>query len=1187
MEESKEKKSLCLSDNPVCRIQEDKFQFLQIAEMLKRILEDGSLPMHIGLLGPWGSGKTSVIKMLEMVTSDNFHLKNVSVWKFADDSPSLHRKIVREIERVLNCEKREGIDWETTIQNTINFTGINSLWSILFEPRTEEDKKFKAITLIYLFLTVIFGGIAVATNHLMPTLLTIFMTLAFSNQALQRSFQTSTKNIALQHGDQYEARFEHAVDSFLSRNKGKKLILVFEDLDRLPPTQIIAALNTIKTFLLSTSCAFIIPCDENILRQGIITALQDKKNEGDQEKDTAKLITEFFNKTFDVTIRLPIVEQANMKRYARQLFKETNLEWANDERIPLDRVLGNLIYTGVNTPRHVKNLLNAFAFDWLLASKRDRKAGQDFLTRNPIAISIFTVLKTDFPEYYARLNNNPFTIKQEDTSKLVGELKNTNVPLLLAYLSRVSHSLPDDPRPFVYFSNHILNPIIGKPEVEKVVDYLVNAQSSEFKSNFSNLSDQEKHDVLSAFLDSSRLDSTIEIENSLRVLIDNPDALAYIEDSDTTRWDAIVRSNFSIINEYSLETACTTIDLLSCHNTTWHLFRDSLDLKSRYKELLKLWYKKPNYAKIMNLNAISNNLQDLFLENQEGYSLLNIIFELESDSELLKKFDWIAILNGSLGIATIPDFKISNWLEEYSKKSDFTITCKYLNKIFDEFDFKDDNALEGMGELWCKSYSINSVKADVLHLLEIIRTNIQFNCFTDEDYHTLGKFLKDMSVNEPLIQKSVEEILEAYWTSYPDYTCDLIENWSGCPGVGEFCAKTLTSEIKEEHRKRMLNAIIDAENRLQTDGGLPLRLATEIANSASTSTKSSIAISIIKSLNTIDHWKLLFDKYIEQWFPENNPHIWLTWSEIVVQDRINLFCSVCKDNITKQNWLLTSLSFLASADRGTNYGFAYNHMARRYLNLIITQVFQKIIFENWNEIIQIFNSNTYMDLLDVPVKEAILNIFAKKAQMNDDLFNQMLLTHCTVNSKQHQNSIVGRWEYLKTIDRTNYIEKIAQQENKVMQEFIDNFLKYLENNPLPEFIEELGTWNLSDSDKRDICKTIVKALSSDRLSDWINHSLNSMNIDGEERWTYYALELTIELRKDYKLPEFFVLETSLGLKDDRARLALKFLNASKLSKNEASTFKEKVKILQKEFPELSSEFKKRFSFRFTNFINRN
>lgn len=46
-----------IEDKPVEEINEDKFQYKQVAEIIYDLLNQNNFPIHIGLFGKWGSGK--------------------------------------------------------------------------------------------------------------------------------------------------------------------------------------------------------------------------------------------------------------------------------------------------------------------------------------------------------------------------------------------------------------------------------------------------------------------------------------------------------------------------------------------------------------------------------------------------------------------------------------------------------------------------------------------------------------------------------------------------------------------------------------------------------------------------------------------------------------------------------------------------------------------------------------------------------------------------------------------------------------------------------------------------------------------------------------------------------------------------------------------------------------------------
>jgi len=144
--------SIYLNDLPLSNGSNDNFQAIQVAEVLKQSIEQATLPLHISLLGRWGSGKTTVIKILEdLLKGSDYELKIISVWKFADDATSLHRKIIREIERKLNKVNPESLDISTTFEKSLQSKGVLSnllllnrignyrniiIWNIILVPES-------------------------------------------------------------------------------------------------------------------------------------------------------------------------------------------------------------------------------------------------------------------------------------------------------------------------------------------------------------------------------------------------------------------------------------------------------------------------------------------------------------------------------------------------------------------------------------------------------------------------------------------------------------------------------------------------------------------------------------------------------------------------------------------------------------------------------------------------------------------------------------------------------------------------------------------------------------------------------------------------------------------------------------------------------------------------------------------
>ena len=73
------------TDNPINSIEEDLFGFGRYAEELKDIiLQTTSLPFCVGIFSPWGSGKSSFMKMLQGLMDGEAGIKTLwfNPWKY-------------------------------------------------------------------------------------------------------------------------------------------------------------------------------------------------------------------------------------------------------------------------------------------------------------------------------------------------------------------------------------------------------------------------------------------------------------------------------------------------------------------------------------------------------------------------------------------------------------------------------------------------------------------------------------------------------------------------------------------------------------------------------------------------------------------------------------------------------------------------------------------------------------------------------------------------------------------------------------------------------------------------------------------------------------------------------------------------------------------------------------------------
>ncbi|MEI2396136.1 P-loop NTPase fold protein [Paenibacillus phytohabitans] len=1175
-------KKLFLEDKPLQATKDDKFQYNQVAEILYDLLNQNNFPTHIGLFAPWGSGKTSVIKLLEEIimadknNGDKYIIKTISVWKFSDDAPSLHRKIVREVQAELDVLDDEGLNNEST--NIDIVTGIG-IYSLLLA-----NKKFKWATIMYFLLLISSFALSVfIKTDFFTSLMTSFISvstlglimgsLKIFAGSFQRGKQSIVKQLPLIHGDQYEAKFKLSVEKFLKRNDGKNLILVFDDLDRLPPNQLLAALNTMKTFLHSKSCAFIIPCDEIVLRNGIKTAFEKKDilEENTPSQIEENYVSEYINKTFDHQIRLPILEQKNMKRYAKQLLLDQNISWVKNDEINLDKILGVLVHTSIKTPRQVKTLMNSFSSNWSLAKKRDNESGRKILSSNPLAIAVFTVLQTDYPEYYTELIADPFRITREDP-KRTAEVS--------AYLSRVDKCIPkEDPRPFIYFSNEKLNPATGKPQVIEAQNFLLNAQTEPFKESYNALGDLEKEILLSSVISNFDDNPGLEVENCIETLIESEVDLSVVSQMELHSWDILLRDNLNVLTQYPPSKVCELLESLSYDDHTWMEYGGKIEVSGYYSDLLNMWIDNPNRIQKLNIPNLSADLEEAFIDNNHEDRLLSAIFRISSEHNIVTNINWINIMHKTLEKENELDFTLASWLQEWNLKTKNTITSSMITEMLKIHDFKTESFLEGIGQVWCRNFKQNN--SELEEFIELL-FHESFSGFNETDIKEINLFLKAADpyseirdvVNELLNDKWAKEKFEMisnYLSSFPD-----------CPGTAGFCLNNFSFEIDEDMRELFLDVLVNRD--YQFPNGITKLIASikvELSNAASMQVESKAEAAILKLMKS-EVFKKDILKERDNIIPINDKYIWLSWHTPVVTERLNLFLLLWNNDETATEWIFDCIVEFAKVDRNyVSVNYSYSSYARNYIGLFVEKLVSAYPDIEWEERVEswqgVYGGNIDLySLLDVDVRSKVIGVLGRRCSIGFEAYNQLLNKYYDSSVSVHREVLFSRWETIGAERRKIRLQEIDQLSGIEQSESFNLLLTQLQENPLVLYWEEFVEWDIKDSTRVDLINALINSLSPENITDWIMDSMVKMNQDGFSRWRSFSIETAIFHGKVEHINDSDVLETALSLGRDRAKLALQLLRASKTEKSKIKILRNKIINLHNEFPELVESFGFRF-----------
>lgn len=450
------------------------------------IVEKGITPFTIGVFGTWGTGKTSLMRMLEkkLESSNNESSNNVktvwfNAWKF---------------------EEREQI-WTALIQTILDHLEL----SIGQKAKREIQELRDRVEWIQIF------------GFLGKSIISGWPDFDF----LRKSFR-SRKDI------QSIADFEEKFENLINICEIRRLVIFIDDLDRCEMDATLNILEAIKLLLGSKKCIYILGLDYERTCNAVSERFA---------KDSKEIAENYLEKIIQLSFHIPRRTEEDMKLFLRYLFALRYLEeqgvqeFARDiRRIQenIDEEFPKLLKSYVKefsmdeyktlteydllviresdfNPRKLKRFLNIYE----LRRSLSKAFGLDL--KNEYIIK-FLLLQIKFADFYRDLEGYPDLLK--DTIELISLSKEKvkekivqSVLLerhfsnneLLSFLKDAK--LEDlDPRPYLSIAEptRLETAIIGKEE-EKTLRDLMSADSVKFQlgiSNFEKLSAEKKERVI-------------------------------------------------------------------------------------------------------------------------------------------------------------------------------------------------------------------------------------------------------------------------------------------------------------------------------------------------------------------------------------------------------------------------------------------------------------------------------------------------------------------------------------------------------------------------------------------------------------------------------------------------------------------------------------------------------------------
>ncbi|MEV4752636.1 P-loop NTPase fold protein [Streptosporangium sp. NPDC049248] len=375
------------ADNPAM---EDLLGFDAVSQpVVEAARRDGLLPVTIGIYGPWGSGKSTVLSAVAT-------------------SLGLNRAVV--VVRVNPWEYDTGIDIKAEL--------IGEILSALRQARSDEQAlPEKAMGILAKLVKRVRWSKAI--------------TLAGKAQTgLPVGVEQVTDLFAANPGDDLDARdlslagfrgeFETLLESIEDLDR---VVVLVDDLDRCLPEAVVAVFEGIKVFLAVPKMAFVIAADEDAIVEAV-------KVRFSSVSDPATMARQYLEKIVQLPLRVPALGEPDTHAYLallqlQQLRADATLqrelvaycderrraghadllEDVSDELLPMDarthlvlaKTLAPVLHSRTEgNPRRLKRFLNAY---WMRCAQAELR----HLTLNRAALAKLMVLEHFAPDDFRML----------------------------------------------------------------------------------------------------------------------------------------------------------------------------------------------------------------------------------------------------------------------------------------------------------------------------------------------------------------------------------------------------------------------------------------------------------------------------------------------------------------------------------------------------------------------------------------------------------------------------------------------------------------------------------------------------------------------------------------------------------------------------------------------------------------
>ena len=352
-----------ITDKPIARLEQDSLNIQKYANSLSKFIRNSDTPITIGLQGEWGTGKTSLMSLL---------LEN-----FNEDGK----------------EREIATSWVNTWEYSL-FKGASettpAVLSGMLEKLRDENSD------IWTIKDIAADKVKKATKFLSGLANQVIANQTGVNVKEAARDSSTEKNVA--HIVEIKNLIASIINELIehSKNKIQKVVFFVDDLDRIPPTDAVEVLESLKNIFDIPKCVFILAIDYDVVVKGLESKFGKKTKENERE------FRSFFDKIIQVPFTMPV------GAYDITTFLKTKLNDLGVEPVFIEASIGQITkivrYTVGNNPRSLKRYLNTFS---LINQIMDDDEDSEKDNNNIILLFAVLGIQVSYPQIFRLLTQNP------------------------------------------------------------------------------------------------------------------------------------------------------------------------------------------------------------------------------------------------------------------------------------------------------------------------------------------------------------------------------------------------------------------------------------------------------------------------------------------------------------------------------------------------------------------------------------------------------------------------------------------------------------------------------------------------------------------------------------------------------------------------------------------------------------